>query len=717
MTKRTIYGFLLLLVGSGFLICFAAIGPHPAAKANTSTPTPTTPPPSPADSLLCRLTPDQDCAFINPLDAAVMLATASQQTYPRLGAQGVPTYTWLSAAFEQQIEPTSLTPDTFLVIQPNNQPVAGAVSYIEAEQTAIFKPDVPLWPSTTYTATVSGNIRDTSGQALQVSRVWTFTTASLIASLYPQIQASALAAQGMNIYFGDLHNHTSYSDGVGAPAQAYAVARANGLDFMAVSEHCFMMNATEWEDVKNQAKAATVDGQFVGLPSFEYSNFYGHLNVFDTETYVSKDDPNYDTLPEFYNWLVNHPTAFAQFNHPIKRPGLDQNFNNFAFYPQAELKIVLQDLETPDQFFLSLNTGWHLGSLRNLDTHSANWGCCPLMGLIAPSLTRNSILEALRARRTFFVSPSDRNLALVLQANGYWMGSAIPNTGSINFTITAYDPDPNGKPLRLELYDNGTRVASVSLSSRTTYTWQPTVKATLGHYYYAEAYQAGWYYPAYSSPIWVERPPTAEAGPNRVVAPGAPVTLDGRASFDPDGDALAYSWTQEGGTGVGLANSNTAQPSFMAPASLGNLTFRLNVTDPGFFRASDTTTITVTDAPILASSKSGPGKVEPGQPFDYVLTVVNNGVTPANQVNVTDVLPPGTTYISGGTLQPGNIVSWVIPNLAANGGTAQVSVTVTIDRPTTNKDYGATCAGCVAAQGSTPVYTHFGKFYLPLINK
>lgn len=647
-----------------------------------------------------------------------MDARVKRHTYPALGAQAIPTYALISATFERAMQASSFNPSTFGVTHTGSQPVAGAVSYIENGHIAIFTPDTPLQPNTVYTATISPEVRDEYGTPLGESWVWNFTTAAADSTLLPDIAAADLTTQGMNIYFGDLHSHTSYSDGAGTPAQAFATARANGLDFMALSEHCFMMSPAEWADVKTQANLATVNGQFVALPAFEYTHQYGHINVFETDTYVRSDDPNYDTLPEFYNWLIAQPTAFAQFNHPRKEPGLDLNFNDFAFNPQADLKIILQELQTAEQFFLALNTGWHLGSLKNRDTHLPNWGINPMMGLIAPNLTKASILEALRKRRTFFVSPSDSNLALVLQANGYWMGSAIPyNTNTINFTINAYDPDPQGKSLRINLYENGVRIATTLLPANTVYTWQPVVAARLGRYYYAEAYYSGWLYPAYSSPIWVERPPLAEAGPAQYAAPGQTVTLDGRASYDPDGDALAYQWTQASGAGVGLANSNTAQPSFVAPAALGAMTFRLNITDPGLLTAADTITINVTNAPILAVSKTGPGQTEPGQLITYILTVTNRGATPANQVAVTDALPVGATFVSGGTLLPGNIVSWTIPTLAANGGTAQVSFTVSANQPIVNRTYGATCAGCIAAQGSVAVYTNWGKLYLPMLRK
>jgi uncharacterized repeat protein (TIGR01451 family) len=519
----------------------------------------------------------------------------------------------------------------------------------------------------------------------------------------------------MNIYFGDLHGHTGYSDGQGTPALAFATARANGSDFYSITEHDFMMTQAEWQNVRSQADAATVNGQFVAIAGFEYSPLQGgHINVFDSETLINGRQPAFDTLPEFYTWLANHPTAFAQFNHPQQLSGtVNWNFNNFAFDPRADLKMVLQELQTADQFFLSLNKGWHLGSVKNHDTHWADWGFKSWMGVAASSLTRPAIFEALRARRTFFVSPSDSNLALVMQANGIWMGSAVPNTNRLNLTVVAYDPDPNGKPLRLHIYDRGVRVAGTTLPSAQTYTWTPTISGNLGHYYYAEAFYDGWLYPAYSSPIWVERPPLAEAGPNQVVPTGATVNLNGLGSLEPDGDALAYRWAQESGPAVSLAQANTAQPNFVA-ATPGQVVLRLTVTDPGRLSAVDRTTVTVTNQPILAISKSGPQTAGPDGKVTYILTITNRGTTPANNVRVTDTLPVGATYFSGGSLQ-GNVVSWSGLTIPPNGGRIQVSFVVVSHKPLVNSDYRASCANCIGAQGTTSVFTNWGRVYLPLI--
>ena len=292
------------------------------------------------------------------------------------------------------------------------------------------------------------------------------------------------------------------------------------------------------------------------------------------------------------------------------------------------MKIVLQELISTDQFFLGMNRGWHLGSLKNSDTHQADWGCCPQMGLVAPNLTKDSILEALENRRTFFISGNDinSNFAIVMRANNRWMGSAVPNTSSLNFNINIFDPDPpNDKTLHIAIYENGNKVAETSRSKVTQYTWSRTVSAKLGRYYYVEAYYDGWLVPSYSSPVWVERPPTAmlTASP-QLVAPGMAVTLNGGQSTDPDGDALAYHWSQVGGP-VGSLTPNKSQATFIAPNASGTADFKLTVVDTGSLSDADIAQITITTQPYLTLVKSGPKSTNPGELITYFLTATNIG--------------------------------------------------------------------------------------------
>jgi uncharacterized repeat protein (TIGR01451 family) len=305
-------------------------------------------------------------------------------------------------------------------------------------------------------------------------------------------------------------------------------------------------------------------------------------------------------------------------------------------------------------------------------------------------------------------------MATAMQANGFWMGSAIPNTGTINFRVTVSDPDHAGRPINLRLYDNGVRIASARLPGASLVNWYPQAAARLGHYYYVEAYHDGWVYPAYGSPIWVEQPPVAEAGPVVYAPQNGSVTLNGSASWDPDGDALAYQWH-----GGNLVPDFGSRVIFNASSTLGETVVELTVTDTGGLTDTDTVSVITTDQPILSIVADGPETVGPGELITYTLTITNRGVNPAAQVVVTNTLPSGATYVSGsgGTLIPGNVISWTLGTLAENGGSAQVQYAVTAVGGIVNKNYSAFCTNCIPAVGTVQVRTNMADLYLPIIMK
>lgn len=72
--------------------------------------------------------------------------------------------------------------------------------------------------------------------------------------------------------------------------------------------------------------------------------------------------------------------------------------------------------------------------------------------------------------------------------------------------------------------------------------------------------------------------PVAIPGESRTVAVSAVVELDGRSSFDQDGDPLTYLWQQTFGTPVLLSSANQAVVTFFA-ASSGVYEFSLTVND------------------------------------------------------------------------------------------------------------------------------------------
>ena len=99
--------------------------------------------------------------------------------------------------------------------------------------------------------------------------------------------------------------------------------------------------------------------------------------------------------------------------------------------------------------------------------------------------------------------------------------------------------------------------------------------------------------------------PTADAGPDQQVDPGATVTLDGSGSSDPNGDPLTYAWVQTGGEAVSVY-ARPEHHDLHRAGSAGPLTFALTVTDPAGLSDADVTVVAVNNLAPAAECRSRP---------------------------------------------------------------------------------------------------------------
>jgi hypothetical protein len=93
-----------------------------------------------------------------------------------------------------------------------------------------------------------------------------------------------------------------------------------------------------------------------------------------------------------------------------------------------------------------------------------------------------------------------------------------------------------------------------------------------------------------------KEPPIANAGPDQSVRMDATVTLDGTESYDPEGESLAYSWTQTSGPEVTLNDPTSVRPTFTSPDVVRDnttLTFSLEVNNGRQGSDADTVSIIV----------------------------------------------------------------------------------------------------------------------------
>ena len=111
----------------------------------------------------------------------------------------------------------------------------------------------------------------------------------------------------------------------------------------------------------------------------------------------------------------------------------------------------------------------------------------------------------------------------------------------------------------------------------------------------------------------VNKPPVADAGDPQTVNEGSQVTLVGSLSYDPDDDALFYSWTQTNGTTVELIGADKAKPSFVAPlvgAGGAALEFQLVVSDGALSSDPKKVTVTVENVNHAPVAKAGENQTQ-----------------------------------------------------------------------------------------------------------
>jgi hypothetical protein len=99
--------------------------------------------------------------------------------------------------------------------------------------------------------------------------------------------------------------------------------------------------------------------------------------------------------------------------------------------------------------------------------------------------------------------------------------------------------------------------------------------------------------------IWLNDPPTANAGADQTVLEKSTVTLDGSNSSDPDDGIESYRWKQVAGRSVTFSDPTNDLPTFEAPSfdDSGDqpLIFELIVTDSGGLQSSDSITVSVSN--------------------------------------------------------------------------------------------------------------------------
>jgi hypothetical protein len=125
-------------------------------------------------------------ALANNYDWTFTTGTAVNTTAPEIvstvpanSATNVPLNQAVSATFSKAMNPLSITTDTFQLSGPGGTAIAGTVSYDPVSFIATFTPAALLITNSSYTATLTSGVTDSTGNSLGntgAPNPWTFTT-------------------------------------------------------------------------------------------------------------------------------------------------------------------------------------------------------------------------------------------------------------------------------------------------------------------------------------------------------------------------------------------------------------------------------------------------------------------------------------------------------------------------------------------------------------
>ena len=353
------------------------------------------------------------------------------------------------------------------------------------------------------------------------------------------------------LYFGQLHSHTTYSDGSGSLDSALeyiaGLPESANVDFVAFTDHSNyfdksgaanpegalydMSLATEYSQTTWSTYKTTIDEfnqsqtDVIAIGGFEmtWSGGPGHINTFNTPGIVSRNNATLNNktadagMKAYYALLSRTEGAdsISQFNHPGSTFG---TFTDFAYWDAVvDSRIYLVEVgngegqigqggyyPSYEYYTMALDKGWHVGPTNNQDNHKGKWGNGNDARdvVLTDNFTEEGIYEAIRNYRIY--ATEDKNLEIYYSVNGYMMGSMFSEAPEkLNINVTVADPDASDSISKVEVIVNSGKVA---------YTWSdPAVLATGNltceldpnySYYYIRVTQGDGDL-AVTAPVWV----------------------------------------------------------------------------------------------------------------------------------------------------------------------------------------------------------------------
>jgi len=410
--------------------------------------------------------------------------------------------------------------------------------------------------------------------------------------------------QSYNHYFGNIHAHSGYSDGnkdslssgLFTPIQDFTYAKTSQhVDFYGISEHnhsnAGMMSKQNYYNGVADAKFATVEDTFVALYGMEWGIISqgGHVVIYGYDSLIGWETNLYDIYVQphdfgtLWNVINSKPNCFGYLAHPQATdfdslllkpldPAADQAVVGLPFRsgPAFSQNITYSNPSSANywsRYTQALKLGYHVGIGLDHDTHYSVFGRSQQgrMGLIAPNLTKNDLMYALR--KMHFYSSDDWNFKPTFKINEQPMGSILEQSGNPTLFIDCIDMDLSETVSSIYIYygvpGSGQQATLLTqINGLATATYTDNVPDGTTRYYYARIVQ-GDGDEIFTSPIWYTRNdnsqemvPQAHFTSNAEPAClGVPLAL----SYDGTGTNNQYFWSFS--NGVTPAYSTAMNPT------------------------------------------------------------------------------------------------------------------------------------------------------------
>jgi hypothetical protein len=334
----------------------------------------------------------------------------------------------------------------------------------------------------------------------------------------------------LHLYFGDLHEHTDVSicnrNGDQTIDESYQHMRDIAhYDFACATDHGYNLNPYLWYYTAKLARTNDDPDRFLTFLGEEWTStfeeyseehpygFYGHRNLIFADLYFPRwwNSRNYQTPAQVWEDLRKMNANFVHIPHQLADTGnvpTDWNYADEEAQPVAEMFQIRGSYEykgtpreagrtTPPGYFL--HDAWARGIVIGVIASPDHGGGYGKAAVYAPELSREAILDALRARHCYGTTAA--KIFLDVRVDGHLMGEKVakPAPKNVQVAIRCRCPAEIG---RIEVCRNNQFIYTHEPEGREAQLTFVDRDALKGRsYYYVRVIQKDEEI-AWSSPVW-----------------------------------------------------------------------------------------------------------------------------------------------------------------------------------------------------------------------